>query len=73
MQARSEDLRLVFQTAKCACVDDAIAVTLEVVAIRVGELGVSPALRSLYGKPKARQVGPAHIRELIGQTSRRVR
>lgn len=67
VQAGSEDLRLVLQTAKCPCVDDAIAVTLEIVAVRVGELGVTPALRSLYRKPKAIQVGPAHIRELLGR------
>ena len=37
VQAGGEDLRLVLQTAKCAGVDDAIAVALEIVAVRVGE------------------------------------
>src|SRR5580698_7185623 len=39
--AAGEDLRLVFETAESAGVDDAIAVTLERIAIRMRRLGIA--------------------------------
>ena len=53
--AGREDLRLVFQTAKSARVDDAVAVALEGVAVRMPGLGISPPAGCFDGKPQMRQ------------------
>ena len=53
MQARSENLRFVFQPAKGVRVNDAVTIALEVVSVRMGELRISAALRELDGKPEA--------------------
>src|SRR5436190_2890607 len=71
VEARGKDLSLVFQAPKRASVDNPVAITLEVVPIRVGELGVSPALGVFDGKPKVGKRGPAHVRFLIGRGYRR--
>ena len=43
-----ENLRFVFQAAKCARVDNAVAVTFIVVAVRMRRLPVPPALRFFH-------------------------
>ena len=62
-----EDLCLVFQPPECARVDDPVAIALEVVAVWVGEFGITPALRTLDRKSKVGQRGPAHVTSLLGR------
>ena len=60
VEARREDLRFILQSAKCARVDDPVAIALKFVAVRVREFRITPALRMLGGKSKVGQRGPAH-------------
>ena len=48
----TEDLGFIFQAAKGAGVDNAIAVALKLVAIRVRWLRVTPAPQGVYGIPE---------------------
>src|SRR6476620_9156356 len=59
MQSGSEDLSLVFKPPECARVHNPVTVALELITIGMGELRITPALRTLDGKPKAGQRGPA--------------
>ena len=60
VEARREDLSLVFQAPEGASVDYPVAITLKLVPIGMRELRISPALRLFDGKPKVGQRGPAH-------------
>ena len=67
-QARSEDLGLCLQTAKGTGMNDAVAVALESVAVRVFGFGVSPPPASLYRKSQPRQhEGRRLLRRQFGQ------
>ena len=66
VKAGREDLCLVLQPAKSSRVDDTVAIALKIVTIRVGKFGITPALRSLDGEPKAGQLGPVHNLDLPG-------
>jgi hypothetical protein len=54
-QAGREHLGLVLQAAEGAGVNYAAAVALEIVAIGMGKLGVTPAARAFDGKAKMRE------------------
>ncbi len=63
--AAREDLRLVFQPAKGAGMDDAIAVPLERIAIRMGRLGIAASTRIL----DAHRVAGEHRRSLAAASA----
>ena len=57
--AGRENLRLVLQPAKSARMDDAVAIALEFIAVRMGELGIASAAARRNGEPQTGQ--PAHL------------
>ena len=50
-----EDLRFVFQAAESARMDDAVAIALKGVAVRMPGFGISAPARGLNGKPEMTQ------------------
>ena len=60
VETGGEDLRLVFQPAERAGVDDAIAISLEIVTIRVGCFGITAAPALFNREPQVRKSAKLH-------------
>ncbi len=54
-ESRREHLRLVFQAPERAGMNDAVAIALKFIAIRMGELRITAASRALHRKPEMSQ------------------
>jgi hypothetical protein len=56
-----EDLRFILKPSKSAGVDDAVAVTLKFVPVRVREFGITASPRALHGEAQVSENGSGHL------------